>query len=431
MLSEKRRIGYLRLKASDAVVNAKEPPKWSLLRRDTLAEGKPFSGYLLYKLVVGPSTEVGAFTRGAMQTPHTKKYQLRANIYQGRGLSAADDNASSDPYCVIHLAGSVGRTKVQPETCSPLWYEALHFDVELPDPLHLAPHVNVLVYDKDQFSADDLLGLFSVPLTELVQQPNPVPTWYPLYDREENFGKKSLGEVLASFQLLAAEQADATPVQEITPQTKDAVVGVSVVGLRQLLPFASLPIQNAYVEFRCGSATPVRTKPSKKPNGANPNFLEEVEMKVKLPINAMFCPDVDVKVFDHRVIHRPLIGSTTVKIDKLLPWTGQDEVAEKIPEPTDALLNMEIPPSIPENTQTPAVSLSSAVIDPPSSSSSSSNEPPQATEKIDIVVEVPPVSPPVEENTGGGSLVDFGDIPLLGRKAKADVKIELPGILAI
>ena len=78
-------------------------------------------------------------------------------------------------------------------------------------------------------------------------------------------------------------------------------------------------------------------------------------MKVKLPINAMFCPDVDVKVFDHRVIHRPLIGSTTVKIDKLLPWTGQDEVAEKIPEPTDALLNMEIPPSIPENTQVESI----------------------------------------------------------------------------
>ena len=63
--------------------------KNSLDIKKTLAEGKPFSGYLLYKLVVGPSTEVGAFTRGAMQTPHTKKYQLRANIYQGRGLSAA------------------------------------------------------------------------------------------------------------------------------------------------------------------------------------------------------------------------------------------------------------------------------------------------------------------------------------------------------
>lgn len=54
-----------------------------------LAEGKPFSGYLLYKLVVLPTAEANSIPRGVMQPPALKKYQLRANIYQGKGLAAA------------------------------------------------------------------------------------------------------------------------------------------------------------------------------------------------------------------------------------------------------------------------------------------------------------------------------------------------------
>lgn len=71
----------------------------------------------------------------------------------------------------------VAKTSVHKETCNPLWYESLKYDVEIPEQLHLAPHVNVLVYDRDQFSADDLLGLFTVPLPAIAQQANPTPAW--------------------------------------------------------------------------------------------------------------------------------------------------------------------------------------------------------------------------------------------------------------
>ena len=75
---------------------------------------------------------------------------------------------------------------------------------------------------------------------------------YSLYDREENYGKRTLGDVLASFQLLLIDQADATPLPtSIVPPTKDAVVNVGIVGLRNLLPYALQPIQNSYVTRCC------------------------------------------------------------------------------------------------------------------------------------------------------------------------------------
>lgn len=62
---------------------------------------------------------------------------------------------------------------------------------------------------------------------------------------------------------------------------------------------------------------------------------------MKLPVEPLYSPVVDVKVFDNRVIHRPLLGATTIKLATLLPWLKNEEVQE-IPEPTpDVLINME------------------------------------------------------------------------------------------
>jgi hypothetical protein len=47
-----------------------------------------------------------------------------------------------------------------------------------------------------------------------------------------------------------------------------------VIGLRDLLPYALLPIGNALIEFDCGDGKKIKTKNSNKPNGSNPNFLE-------------------------------------------------------------------------------------------------------------------------------------------------------------
>ncbi len=52
---------------------------------------------------------------------------------------------------------------------------------------------------------------------------------------------------------------------------------------------------------------------------------------MKLPENPLFSPAVEVKVFDHRVIYKPLIGATTIPIDALLPWAAKPDL-EEIPD---------------------------------------------------------------------------------------------------
>ncbi len=59
------------------------------------------------------------------------------------------------------------KTKVQKETVFPQWYETLAVDLELADPLDLAPSVSIMVYDKDQFS----LGMFILSILPQLNLP--------------------------------------------------------------------------------------------------------------------------------------------------------------------------------------------------------------------------------------------------------------------
>ena len=59
-------------------------------------------------------------------------------------------------------------------------------------------------------------------------------------------------------------------------------------GLRSLVPYKYIPIQNAFVEFSVDDHNaqlrdaPV-TKASKRPSAKNPNFLEHVVVRMRLP----------------------------------------------------------------------------------------------------------------------------------------------------
>jgi hypothetical protein len=96
----------------------------------------------------------------------------------------------------------------------------------------------------------------------------PIPKWYPIFVTTPEVTE---GSILASFQLIPAENLSKNPVPKITPEFKDCVLEISAIGLRDLLPVALLPVQNAYVEFDCGSTEKVKTKTSKHPVPRNPN----------------------------------------------------------------------------------------------------------------------------------------------------------------
>jgi Ca2+-dependent lipid-binding protein len=164
-------------------------------------------GFMQFKIQMGLSNELP--TRDQVVKPKLKKFQLRAHIYQGRELPAADDNGVSDPFCVVRVGKYSLKTKIIKKTVYPLWYETLQIPCELPENLVNAPDINVSyvlyriislysVYDWDQVGDNDYMGRFSLPLNQVTEQMPEKPKWYPIYLKTPTITE---GEILASFQL--------------------------------------------------------------------------------------------------------------------------------------------------------------------------------------------------------------------------------------
>src|SRR5690349_1192339 len=91
------------LKGANTVWNALTP---DVFNADDAAQ---VAGFLQYKLEFGLATAVGP--RAAIVKPTTKKFQLRAFIYQAKELPAGDKEGTSDPYCIVRLGKFSKQTK--------------------------------------------------------------------------------------------------------------------------------------------------------------------------------------------------------------------------------------------------------------------------------------------------------------------------------
>ncbi|KAJ7550408.1 hypothetical protein O6H91_07G099100 [Diphasiastrum complanatum] len=87
---------------------------------------------------------------------------LKVLVIRGTNL-AVRDMLTSDPYVVLTLGQQKVKTKVIKSNLNPVWNEELMLSVPSP------PHpLKVQVYDKDTFSADDIMGEAEVDLQPLV-----------------------------------------------------------------------------------------------------------------------------------------------------------------------------------------------------------------------------------------------------------------------
>jgi len=102
-----------------------------------------------------------------------------------------------------------------------------------------------------------------------------------------------------------------------------------------------IPIQHPSIQFDCGSAESVSTKPSKHPNGSNPNFLETMRLSVKVPENRLFTLPINIRVKDDRLIQHPIIGTRSIAITPYIPWTdvspSYHELDEHLPKPVNEI----------------------------------------------------------------------------------------------
>mmetsp|Transcript_15120 Transcript_15120/g.26580 ORF Transcript_15120/g.26580 Transcript_15120/m.26580 type:complete len:4094 (+) Transcript_15120:248-12529(+) len=140
--------------------------------------------------------------------------RVRVDIFKGENLRAADNNGkgvlasmfnqgkkpSSDPYCIVTVAGQVKTTQVQNDTTNPEWNETLFFDLNpekvILDADGLCP-VSIVVKDKDNLSfRDDFLGSCEATCAETMVEQTVDLT-----------GKNACGTITISTQVEAFEEA--------------------------------------------------------------------------------------------------------------------------------------------------------------------------------------------------------------------------------
>jgi len=354
-------VAYKRFKFKDVLEqNFQGDTRWITFEEDKaldcLADGQ-FPGSALIRFGVGtPELAQRTYQEWEAALYHSRRktpYQLRCHIYQARSLPASDANGLMDPYFKINFNGQTfeakyakkcnnGRKKydvpqmLRKKTCDPLWYGVICFDTELPEAQYF-PQVNFQLYDWDgAFDKDDYNGCFNAQLSEDNihdfddQSSNRAlkPQWYPLMKEEEGDCE---GEVLCCFQLLKKRAPEMTMPDppSIKPALMDAFVEIVAIGCRDLSPYNFLAMQYPKVEFALDSdeGTAVQcTDKSKRPSGSNPNFLERIVLKCRLPEDpeaAIYAPPVSVKVYDYRLagMVQPICGVAKIDLSKKLPWS--------------------------------------------------------------------------------------------------------------
>uniref|UniRef100_A0A5B7B180 Putative ADP-ribosylation factor GTPase-activating protein AGD13 n=1 Tax=Davidia involucrata TaxID=16924 RepID=A0A5B7B180_DAVIN len=87
---------------------------------------------------------------------------LKVTVVQGKKLVVRDFK-SSDPYVILKLGNQTAKTKVINSCLNPVWNEELSFS--LSEPVGV---LNLQVFDKDRFKADDKMGHAHLTLQPLV-----------------------------------------------------------------------------------------------------------------------------------------------------------------------------------------------------------------------------------------------------------------------
>lgn len=342
----RRAVCFARFKAKDLLESHsgfKGDVEWVSMKEDNAVnalDDETFPGNVLVRMGFGTEEM-------AMETPWSRSdleavnkrvpYQLRVHVYQGRRLPAADSNGLLDPFLIVRCMGEKPKqSSKKKKTRDPLYYETVYFDINLPD-LKYAPQVMLRVMDYDDFDSDDYVGLVALNISEAHIRTSeqlssgklsvlPDPKWYPLQFQEPGDCE---GEILASLELVRKQFPDerVPDSDSIVPKTRKAFIEITVLGLRNMEPFQFLPVQLPFVEFVLGgkdhASQEMITEKSKRPSGANPNFLQRIVKPVELPENAHFAPRLNIIVKDTRLggFQTPIIGSASIEMTSKIPWS--------------------------------------------------------------------------------------------------------------
>ncbi|KAM8947023.1 fer-1-like protein 4 isoform 2-T2 [Pelodytes ibericus] len=292
-------------------------------------------------------------------------FQLRAHLYQARGILPADDNGLSDPFAKVLFGNQCLTTQVVNETLAPLWNELLLFDHLVidgnkEDIKNDPPLIIINIFDMDKFGSPDFLGrAFATPIVTLLQDedsedesPGYVQPSLQFFDITK--GNTEAGELIAIFELIELDSKkyleptipDNVEPKEpefmndeseryiiprgIRPVLKEFRIEVLFWGLRDLKRINLFEVDQPQVRIECaGKKVESEVILNYK---EFPNFTELVKyVDVELPEQVYLHPPLSIFVVEKRAFGRSVMVGTTV-VSHLMKFAPK-ELEEKNDEP--------------------------------------------------------------------------------------------------
>ncbi|KAL0978832.1 hypothetical protein UPYG_G00176280, partial [Umbra pygmaea] len=309
----------------------------------------------------------------------SRYFQLRAHIYQARGIKAADDNGLSDPFTKVVFSTQCKGTRVIEETLSPTWSELLLFDQILiegskeelrDDP----PLIIINLYDWDKMGSPESLGrAFARPELKFVEEPYKKPM-LEFFDISR--GKSSAGELLAAFELIELDYTsfgapslpfDVDPKEPekyekyyiipegVRPVLKKFRIEVLYWGVRDLKRVNLFEVEKPQVRIECAGQR-IESEEIESYQ-VLPNFKEVVKsFDVELPELTYLHPPLTIFVMEQRAFGRlALVGTHVVQnllqfapknLDEWKDEEEEPEIQEKKPPvrstPLDTMKTMDL-----------------------------------------------------------------------------------------
>uniref|UniRef100_A0A8C2A9B2 Fer-1 like family member 6 n=1 Tax=Cyprinus carpio TaxID=7962 RepID=A0A8C2A9B2_CYPCA len=252
-------------------------------------------------------------------------FQLRAHMYQARGLIAADNTGLSDPFAWVSFLSSSQSTGIIKQTLTPTWNQLILINNVflcggLYEIVQEPPLVVIEVYDDDAVGTEYLGSTMAVPVVRLSEERYSPPQlqYSPLF-----CGSLSGGDILGAFELIQISKSG----EHTLPDLDEADGGVIPVpsyirpvlckyrievlfwGLRELKKVQLLSVDRPQVFIKCagGGVNSSVIQSYKK----NPNFTILVDaFDVELPENEYLLPPLTITVVDWRAFGRStLVGS--------------------------------------------------------------------------------------------------------------------------
>uniref|UniRef100_W5LBR1 Fer-1 like family member 6 n=1 Tax=Astyanax mexicanus TaxID=7994 RepID=W5LBR1_ASTMX len=266
------------------------------------------------------------------------EFQLRAHMYQARGLIAADNTGLSDPFARVSFQSHTHVTAIINQTLTPTWNQMLMMDKlslhgMLTELAQEPPLITIEVYDDDALGKPEYLGsTVAVPVVKLAEEPYTAPSLHysPLF-----CGSLSGGDILGAFELIEVPKSgkhslppyddpegSIYPVPSyIRPVLRKYRIEVLFWGLRELKKVQLLTVDRPQVFIECaGKGVSSSVIQSYK---SNPNFSMIVDaFEVELPEDEYLHPPLTITVVDWRAFGRStLVGNHVINNLILFKYT--------------------------------------------------------------------------------------------------------------